>query len=206
MPRGLQRVWSAVAPHTRVVLLTADSDWGVPCELWGGGRAGHGCGLPPLRELLADARLHGWWTQNYDLHTAPLPGGGTEEAALLRKLRALPIGIDLHTYAPRAEGGKANGGAPRTAQAQSAELAAAAAAMPPFAQRAPRAMAAGWRLDAGGERARAVAGLHSHRAGATSLLRLLIVVPAAPPQLSQLSPEDRQVSTDVKTFYCSNFT
>ena len=124
LPQFLGKVWPRVHPETRCVLVSGDSDWGVPGELW----SKHREELPPLRELLEDRRLRAWYTQNFDfgfgchlalahsccsaegvdgVNDAPLDAAALARlrSALspdgagspLRKLRPLPIGLPKNT-------------------------------------------------------------------------------------------------------------
>ncbi len=96
--------------RARFALVTGDEDWAVPS---GFRRAG---------ELLNDARVLSWFTQNFD---------GTVDSD---KLMPLPIGLDFHTISNRRKWGHW----PATPAAQEAELEALRAAAPPNAERLPR--------------------------------------------------------------------
>ena len=75
LPLFFSKVWPRVHANVRCVILSADSDWGVPGEVWAKSRqqrargraleATAGC-LPSLQSILEDPRLVSWFTQNYD--------------------------------------------------------------------------------------------------------------------------------------------
>jgi hypothetical protein len=91
----------------RFALVTGDEDWAIPS------------GFDRSAELLGDARVAAWFTQNYD---------GTVRS---EKLFPLPIGLDFHTISNRRKWGHW----PATPAAQEAELEALRAAAKPNAQR-----------------------------------------------------------------------
>lgn len=57
--------------------------------------------------FIGDARLLRWWVQNYDMtgcnaYSGCPPAKSRRHAELVRKLRALPIGLDFHTLGEKA--------------------------------------------------------------------------------------------------------
>jgi hypothetical protein len=94
----------------RFGLVTGDEDWAIPS------------GFNRSRELLEDARIAAWFSQNYD-------GTVSHE-----KLQGLPIGLDFHTISNRHKWGHW----PATPAAQEADLEALRAAAKPNAQRLVR--------------------------------------------------------------------
>ncbi|HYP74754.1 MAG TPA: hypothetical protein VER12_02290 [Polyangiaceae bacterium] len=80
--------------RARFALVTGDEDWAIPS------------GFPGAQQLLADARVLCWFTQNYD---------GSDGNP---KLLPLPIGLDFHTIS----NGRKWGHWPATPAAQEAEL------------------------------------------------------------------------------------
>jgi tRNA U38,U39,U40 pseudouridine synthase TruA len=78
LPQFFAKVWPRVHANVRCVILSADSDWGVPGELWAKSSQLRGMQqqqreqdstatvLPSLRSVLEDPRLVSWFTQNYD--------------------------------------------------------------------------------------------------------------------------------------------
>lgn len=151
LPQFFAKVWPRVHADTRCVLVSGDSDWGIPGELWAKSPQ-----LPPLRTVLEDSRLTAWFTQNYDFgfgchhnlarscHESddPLLLGGP----LLQKLRPLPIGLDFHSLSEKAaEGVVYRGMRATSAEHQQADLDAIAASLPPFFKRSVQAYGSRWR-------------------------------------------------------------
>lgn len=75
LPLFFSKVWPRVHANVRCVILSADSDWGVPGEVWcknkqqrvqGKTLEGTAVVLPTLQNVLEDPRLVAWFTQNYD--------------------------------------------------------------------------------------------------------------------------------------------
>lgn len=73
LPQFFSKIWPHVHPNVRCVILSADSDWGVPGEVWAKNKQLCAQGetstpglLPSLRDVLEDPRLVSWFTQNYD--------------------------------------------------------------------------------------------------------------------------------------------
>jgi len=93
--------------RARFALVTGDEDWAIPS------------GFPGSEQLLSDARVLCWFTQNFD---------GTDSN---RKLMPLPIGLDFHTISNTRKWGHW----PATPAAQEAELEALRRAAPPTAER-----------------------------------------------------------------------
>ena len=93
--------------RARFGLVTGDEDWAIPS------------GFSGSQQLLSDARIACWFTQNYD-GTDPNP-----------KLIPLPIGLDFHTIS----NGRKWGHWPATPAAQEAELEALRAVAPSNGER-----------------------------------------------------------------------
>ena len=74
LPAWLAKVWPRVPRSRRLVLVTGDSDFGVPGELWATAcgrearqaRATAQLAMPDLLCFLRDSRLSAWFAQNYD--------------------------------------------------------------------------------------------------------------------------------------------
>jgi len=90
----------------RITLVTGMDDFG-PVELFSE-RCRLGNGLHAkltLEQFLGDERLVAWFAQNYDAGCSPVTGICTPVdlygKVVLRKLRPIPLGIDLHTWAEK---------------------------------------------------------------------------------------------------------
>lgn len=109
----LQR-FVALPPHFRITLVSGMDDVG-PVEAFSAAKSRLGAVLPvSLAQFLADERLRAWFAQNYDLgcnvvtqsclsDNAEFSQNSTINNHLLAKIRPLPLGIDLHTWADKGD-------------------------------------------------------------------------------------------------------
>ena len=154
LPQFFAKVWPRVHADVLCVLVSGDSDWGVPGELWA--KSQHQEQLPPLRTLLEDSRLIAWFTQNYDFgfgchHDLARTCHDADDllqldGPLLQKLRPLPIGLDFHSLSEKAAEGVIYRGVRATsAEHQQADLDTIGASLPPFIRRPIQAYGSRWR-------------------------------------------------------------
>lgn len=112
-------------PNARIILVTGSEDIGTPYELFHPNRKNffdykmsslwpHGQKMS-LKNFLLDPRLVRWYAQNYDLvgcnhytcsnlvvsSTNVMNVSSTEDRALVDKVVAIPIGLDLHSVAEK---------------------------------------------------------------------------------------------------------
>jgi hypothetical protein len=107
MPGSIDR-FETFPLSTRITIVSGADDVGIPRELL---RARESLrrefAIPTwsVERFVGDARLLGWWVQNYDmLGCNPYSGcapAGARHAELARKVRPLPIGVDFHTLAEK---------------------------------------------------------------------------------------------------------
>jgi hypothetical protein len=93
---------------TRITIVSGADDVGMPRELLlarESPRREFAIPTWSVERFIGDARLLGWWVQNYDmLGCNPYSGcapAGARHAELARKVRPLPIGVDFHTLAEK---------------------------------------------------------------------------------------------------------
>jgi hypothetical protein len=107
MPVFIDR-FETFPPSARITIVSGADDVGMPRELLRARESRRREFAIPtwsVERFLGDARLLGWWVQNYDmLGCNPYSGcahAGARHAELARKVRPLPIGVDFHTLAEK---------------------------------------------------------------------------------------------------------
>jgi hypothetical protein len=113
LPEFMCRIWPKIARDRRIVLITGDSDFGAPGEIWRRVKErttanAENTDFVELRNFLSDRRLKKWFVQNYDFGFEPQRWSAeisSLRATDLAKIVALPIGLDFHTLAEKTSSG-----------------------------------------------------------------------------------------------------